>query len=38
MTKMKNRVAKQIRNKRRRTDIAEWFAELDRLRGDSLFP
>jgi hypothetical protein len=38
MTKIKNGVAKQIRKKRRRTDIAEWFAELDRLRGDQLFP
>ena len=38
MTKIKYGVAKQIRKKRRRTDIAEWFAALDRLRGDSLFP
>jgi hypothetical protein len=38
MTKKVNKVAKQIRKKRRRTDIAEWFAELDRLRGEPLFP
>jgi hypothetical protein len=38
MTKMKSGLAKQIRKKRRRNDIAKWFAELDRLRGDALFP
>ena len=38
MTKKENKVAKQIPKKRRYPDPAEWFAELDRLRGDSLFP
>jgi len=38
MTKTKNGVAKQIRKKRRRLGIAEWFAELDRFRGETLFP
>ena len=33
-----NKVAKQIPKKRRYSDPAEWFAEFDRLRGDSLFP
>jgi hypothetical protein len=38
MTKKVNKVTKQVRKKRRRTDVAEWFAELDRLRGETLFP
>jgi len=38
MTKKKNKVADQIPKKRRYRDPAEWFAELDRLRGDALFP
>jgi hypothetical protein len=37
MTKKKG-VAKQIRKKRPRPDVAEWFAKLDRLRGETLFP
>ena len=38
MTKNRKAVAKQIRKKRRYPDPAEWLAELDRLRGDPLFP
>jgi hypothetical protein len=38
MTKKKNKVAKRIPKKRRYPDPAEWFAELDRLRGETLFP
>jgi hypothetical protein len=38
MTKKKGGIAKQIRKKRRYPDPAKWLAELDRLRGDSLFP
>ena len=38
MTKKEKKVAKQIPKKRRYADPAEWFAELDRLRGDQLFP
>jgi hypothetical protein len=38
MTKVKNGVATQIRKKHLRTDVAKWFAELDRLRGDAFFP
>jgi hypothetical protein len=38
MPKVKNGVAKQVRKKPRHRDPAEWFAELDRLRGDTLFP
>ena len=38
MTKKGNKVAKQFPKKRRYPDPPEWFAELDRLRGDSLFP
>jgi hypothetical protein len=38
LTKIKKGVAERICKKRRRPDIAEWFAELDRLRADQLFP
>ena len=38
MTKAKNGVAKQIRKKRPRLGVAEWFAEIDRFRGETLFP
>jgi hypothetical protein len=38
MKEKENKVAKQIPKKSRYPDPAEWFAELDRLRGDSLFP
>ena len=38
MTKNRTAVAEQIRKKRRYPDPAEWFAELDRLRGEPLFP
>jgi hypothetical protein len=38
MTKIKSGVAKQIRKKRRHTDVAEWLAELDRFRGEQLIP
>jgi hypothetical protein len=38
MTKKENKVAKQIPKRRRYADPADWFAELDRLRGDQLFP
>jgi hypothetical protein len=38
MTKKEKKVAKQIPKKCRYPDPAEWFAELDRLRGDQLFP
>ena len=38
MTKNRTAVAKQIRKKRGYPDLPEWFAELNRLRGDQLFP
>ena len=38
MTKRENKFAKQTSKKCRYPDPAEWFAELDRLRGDNLFP
>jgi hypothetical protein len=38
MAKVKSGGAGQVHKKRRYRDPAEWFAELDRLRGDSLFP
>lgn len=38
MTSGENKVAKQIPKKRRYPDPAKWFAELDQLRGDPLFP
>lgn len=37
MTKQTKATVRHIRRKRLRTDVAEWFAGLDRLRGDSLF-
>jgi len=36
MTKTKN--PKSKRKRRRQPDPAKWFAELNRLRGDALFP
>lgn len=38
MTKRENKFAKQTSKKCRCPDPAEWFAELDRLRGDNLSP